>query len=217
MFLLQSFMFRDVFVACGQGGLCYARNDSPFSHDIDIAFEAWDLRQSKSPQRRFAKSIASPEGRSNVWFSLPTDFLNGTHVALISTNLPRAPLSSKAQVDPVSTYLWSLPRDLPLELTIGFAVQVEFESDPDSKDVRLDLRSSHLALYVVVSASTAGHFSDNAFPLRPGSWRQIVFQPIGGSDFDRTEFLNSLRVEHLGSRSTLIVYDKGSSSEKVMR
>jgi hypothetical protein len=216
MFLLQSFLFRDVMVACGQSGLCYARNDSPLACDVDIVFEAWDLPHGTSPLRNVTKSFAVPEGRSSVWFSLPEDFLNNSDVVLISTEWSQASSSSKTLVDSISVYLWTLPKDLPLQPRIRFVVRVNFDFVSENKTVILHVQSSGLALYVLVSASTAGHFSDNAFPLRPGNARRILFHPIEDRAFDREVFLRTLRVEHLGRSSTLSIINDVASSSMIM-
>jgi hypothetical protein len=216
MFLLQSFLFREVMVACGQGGRCYVRNDSPLACDVDIVLEAWYLDDGRSPLRNLTMSISLPEGRSSSWFSVSEDFLNGSDAVLISVNWSQVLLPSKAKEDPVSVYLWTLPKDLPLQHMVRFVVRVVFDFFSDTTEVVLDVRSSRLALYVVVSTNATGHFSENAFPLRPGSSRRISFYPVEDRTFDRDEFLDTLRVEHLGRSSTLSIVNKASSPTTIM-
>jgi beta-mannosidase len=213
MFLLRSFLFRDEIVACGQSGLCYARNDNRFATDLNITLEAWDLLPSSvKALRSTIRSIALPEGRSQRWFQLSEEFISNAHAVLITVSSTSSSSHTPHSAEESSVYLWTLPKDLPLQHKVRFEVQVEFDAGTHSAAV-LDVSSSHLALYVVVSTGTAGHFSDNAFPLRPGTAKRISFQSIAAGAFDRDNFLSTLRVVHLGRSSTLSVVHTNLSNE----
>lgn len=43
MHVIQDSLYRDVFVACGEGGKCYARNDAAdLAATVTIALEGWN-------------------------------------------------------------------------------------------------------------------------------------------------------------------------------
>jgi beta-mannosidase len=217
MFLLRSFLFRDDIVACGRAGLCYARNDNRLATDLNITLETWDLLPTSSEAlRSTTRSISLPAGRSQSWFTISEDFLANAHAVLITViSASSSSTVPSNNAEESSVYLWTLPKDLPLHPTIRFDIQVEFNAHTDSAVV-LDVSSSHLALYVFLSSGDMGHFSDNAFALRPGTTKRILFQPIAMDEFDRDSFVSALRVDHLGPSSTLSVVNKNLNKEHIM-
>jgi hypothetical protein len=48
MHLLQSSLFRDVFVACGKDGICYIRNDGLDPVTAHIVVEGWNKDENSS-------------------------------------------------------------------------------------------------------------------------------------------------------------------------
>ena len=201
MYLLRSFLFRDVLVACGHDA-CYVRNDSPEPQSLAVSIEAWNFEASRSV-RDLTLFFSLPPGRSQRWFTLPPRFNEEAHVVLLSTNLTADDATSP------SVYLWNLPMDLPLQ-PVQFRVQVAFHNSRTS----LEFVASGLALYVVISTAVPGHFSDNAFVLRPRERKRIDFTlPLGykRQRSDPETFLKTLRVQHLGTNSTWFVETLPSS------
>jgi hypothetical protein len=43
MYMMESFLFRDVIAACGQEDQCYVRNDGMQAVNVTVALEAWSL------------------------------------------------------------------------------------------------------------------------------------------------------------------------------
>jgi beta-mannosidase len=61
----------------------------------------------------------------------------------------------------------------------------------------LVLSADEPALFVTVTASTPGYFSDNALTLLPGREVRLTFTPRKGAVVSRTALAESLGVGHL--------------------
>ena len=194
MYLLRQ-LFRDTIVACGSGGLCFARDDSLNATYIDLKAEAWTVGH-QLPLRTFSWNWITEQGRSLAWFRLPDMFQDGADVILLQS------LHSSSDA---LAFLWNVPRDMPrLSQAVTFSVNVQ--PSPTSRSVTLRLTSDHLALYVVLSTAAEGRFSDNAFHMRPGAPRTIFFETVSADEaLDMESFLRTLHLDHLGRTREIVV------------
>ena len=194
MYLLRQ-LFRDTIVACGSGGLCFARDDSLNATYIQLTAEAWTLGH-QLPLRTFSWNCTTESGRSLAWFRLHDKFQDGADVILLQS------LHSSSET---VAFLWNVPRNMPrLSLAVTFSVTVQ--PSPTSRSVTLRLTSDHLALYVVLSTAAEGRFSDNAFHMRPGAPLTIRFEMVAADEaLDMESFLRTLHLDHLGrTRGTVL-------------
>jgi hypothetical protein len=97
----------------------------------------------------------------------------------------------------MTAYLWEAPKHFPEQ---RFLLNIEIRGSGPS--VSLEVNSDYLALYVVLSTAVPGHFSDNAFHVRPGDRKVVVFEPFYQLDLDL--FTRTLRAQHLGSDEMVV-------------
>jgi len=191
MYLLRNHIFQDVVVACGAEDRCFARNDGPNEVDVFVSMEAWDLTRTR-PLRQLEWYPHLQSGRSTAQYHLPTGFREKADVILI--NVHSGSLKNEIQT---SAFLWNAPVNITGLDRAHITVQ---SRQDDDGAVILEVMSTALVLYVVLSTAEAGMFSDNAFHLRPRQRKIVRFEPIPGDaavDIDRVR--ETLRVEHLGS------------------
>jgi beta-mannosidase len=198
MYLLRRRLFRDSIVACGQNGRCFSRNDSMNSTNVRVIFAAWKLRTNR-PLRALGWNHSHGPGRSTHFFSLPDDFANDADVILIQTTGHQP---AQYSVD-TEAFLWKVPRELA-KLAMPVTFSIILQTSAANESVHLVLRSDSLALYVFLSTAVDGHFSENAFHLRPNIPMMITFTKTPSDDsIDMALFRKTLRLNHLGKTGRL--------------
>ena len=97
----------------------------------------------------------------------------------------------------------SLPCGNPISFTVIDDDDGQLRNTVNGGAIGIDIRSPATALWVVLSTTAQGRFSDNAFMLRPNRTRRVEFYSWGGSGDDDgaivAELKRSLRVESLSS------------------
>mmetsp|Transcript_653 Transcript_653/g.1366 ORF Transcript_653/g.1366 Transcript_653/m.1366 type:complete len:171 (+) Transcript_653:302-814(+) len=164
MHLLKSSLFADQIAACGEGDLCYVRNDHFESVEFSVIFEAWDIEHT-APIRSFTHKNELEAG-SIVWFQLPNNFTSDTQVVLLELKVQGdfdvAPNSRSSD----TVYLKDVPRNIR-GLRSPVTIEVVDIHQTENGDATLILTSDRLALFVVLTTRAEGVFSDNSFSLRP--------------------------------------------------
>jgi hypothetical protein len=99
----------------------------------------------------------------------------------------------------LDVYLPAVPTNLPLldsKCSIGLTPVVA-----SPLVTNLDVHCEKLTLYVWLSTTVEGYFSDNAFHLRPGITRTVQFHSLALYDsVNLTGFTESFRILHLGTK-----------------
>lgn len=198
MYLLRRSLFIDVVVACGKDDICFIRYNGYNSTVRLVRFEAWILGE-RQPTRTALKSFTLSAGRSVVDFRLPDSFRHGTDVILINVKDPEHPSSTDSR----EAFLWTLPRDLS-RLALQVTIAVAIASDVNGEGVLFELTSDSLALYVVLSTSIEGQFTDNAFHLLPHVKKELSFRTVEpASPIDMDRLRRTLRIDHLGKFTSI--------------
>lgn len=201
MYLLSRRLFRERIVACGKEGQCFSRDDSYNASVTQVIIEAWSLGRNESI-RTFTWQAAHRPGRSIVYFQLPIDFQLGADVCLLT--IPGRRSDHELLVDS-DAFLWRVPRDLS-QLDRAVTIHIQLTISAASETVYLSLMSDRLALYVWLTTAAYGHFSDNAFHLRPHSPSRISFDKLPSDEsLDVALFTRTLRLDHLGSTTNLVI------------
>ena len=203
MFLMKQILYRDVIVACGEGGKCYIRHDGMnyFPNGIRIQAQAWNLMRTEPIN---SWSMVIPQEDTSLsrttfisHFKLPNHWSNQAHVILLDVfeNTP-----NRTKVADTNAFLWKTPRSLPATLP---HITVDWNAGPPAdkskcKRAELDITSDSLALYVFLSTNATGQFDNNAFHLRPNQSKIISFVSVGENETIDVDMLkNTLRIDHL--------------------
>lgn len=183
MHVFQRTSFRDVTINCGAESLCYAVNDSLEPTNVTVILEAWMVSPSQLI-RTTKKTLSLPASRHIRFFELPADQAD---IFFVSDN----------ENSPFDVVLRTVPKHIPLKHT-PCAVK---SSTLSQQNIQLHVTCTDIALYVWLSTSVEGLFSDNAFHARPGSSTTIYFSSLpGGKSLDERAFHDSLKLFHLGSK-----------------
>lgn len=163
MHLLESSLFVDQVTACGEGDLCYARNDHFEKVNLSVVFEAWALEDT-TPRRTYEYENELPPG-SIDWFKLPFGFTSGVQVTLIQLKILHSPVACKPMIFE-SVYLKDMPKNIK---GLYNPVQIEIVDirTTENGDAAIVLESDKLALFVVLTTRAEGLFSQNCITLRP--------------------------------------------------
>eukprot|EP00536_Pseudo-nitzschia_multiseries_P017061 jgi/Psemu1/70068/estExt_Genemark1.C_13600007 len=192
----RSSLFADQIVACGEGDLCYVRNDHIASVKFAVVFEAWDIEDT-TPLKTFTYRNELAAG-SIVWFKLPDDFTSSTQVVLLELNVQDDYLGAPGLRTSETVYLKDVPKRIK---GLRSPVRIEILEIHQTMNgyATLVLRSDKLALFVVLTTRAEGVFSDNAFFLRPFENKTVEFQSLAdGVVVDLQVLKTTLRIEHLG-------------------
>jgi hypothetical protein len=118
MHLLESSLYRDQLVACGENDLCYLRNDGMVAFDIVVTFEAWSLIVGdSSPAETMTYTFYIASGQM-LWFTLPPTFTADKYIILIQTILSSPSRSNISDTISNSVSLKALPKDIPVSVNI---------------------------------------------------------------------------------------------------
>lgn len=190
MYLLKRSLFQDVTMSCGEDNLCFVVNDGAEGTTVTINVTAWALSD-PLPKSNFTLTL-DLQPRELSFFSIPDSLKIGADIAL-------AKLDGKLSVD--EAFLWKTPKDLPLDNGATVSVSLRHTTGKEQGPVILDVKSDRLVLYVWLSTMAKGTFSDNAFHLRPGEQKTILFMAMPGDDspINIPKLRQSLRISHLGT------------------
>ena len=184
MYLLKSSLLQDLFAACGHNNECYVRNDGQLPRSADVRLESWNLTQQFSGAYHFFNVVLRPSEirkcthfRFDTYlphisisvvfltdrFSLPPNFTAGKNVVFVGV----ADHTEK-QTFQENTYLWTYPKNM-VELREPVTIRVPIIRALDDTTAEVVLLSTKVALFVVLSTEAEGHFTENAFTLRPNT------------------------------------------------
>lgn len=96
-----------------------------------------------------------------------------------------------------NAFLRAVPKDIP-GLTTQNVTITTVVSPNDNGSASITLQSDFLALYVTLTTSAQGRFSENALHLRPSQDLTVEFLAVDKNDVNVTLLSSTLRVEHLG-------------------
>mmetsp|Transcript_2956 Transcript_2956/g.6363 ORF Transcript_2956/g.6363 Transcript_2956/m.6363 type:complete len:172 (-) Transcript_2956:899-1414(-) len=164
MHLLKSSLFVDQIAACGEGDLCYVRNDHYETVNFSVAFEAWDI-EDMAPLRTYEYGNKL-EGGSIDWFELPFNFTLDTQVILVKLNVHGDSFVTSDPMVSETVYLKDMPKSIK-GLHNPVLIEILDIHGTQNGDAAIILRSDKLALFVVLTTRAEGVFSDNCFFLRP--------------------------------------------------
>jgi hypothetical protein len=175
MHLLESSLFVDQIAACGEGDLCYVRNDYFDKVNFTVAFEAWGLEDT-TPQRIYEYKDELEPG-SIDWFELPFDFTSGIQIALVRLEIFHDSFASSNPRISESVFLKDMPKNIK---GLENPIQIEILDIHATKngDATIVLESDKLALFVVLTTRAEGRFSQNCITLRPSESRVSTIQKI---------------------------------------
>jgi len=190
-------IYSDVMATCGteRGGnlLCYVNNNAPLPFKGTVSISQISFADSSE---KVLKTVAldMPAGVGvTKFFELtpPGGNLNGTHVILHAVVS-----SSDGKVVNDNHIPLTAPKNMLLpKAEVTFSVADTADEDGT---VSIKVTSTSFALYVTLTTTAQGRFSDNAFVLRKGTVT-IDFIPFKGFEID--ELKRTLRVEHAQSYS----------------
>jgi beta-mannosidase len=187
-YVLRRTTFQDVTVVCGADSLCYAINDGLIPQSLTFWVEAWKL-STETALTNTEMTIDLPIGRSIRFFDISTSFVDDADVVLLAS----------ADGIPLDVYLPAVPTNLPLldsKCSVGLTPVVA-----SPLVTNLEVQCEKLTLYVWLSTTAEGYFSDNAFHLRPGITRTVQFHSLALNDsVNLTGFTESFRILHLGTK-----------------
>ena len=198
MYLLRQSLFRDVAVACGEGGACYVRNDAPNAMLVArVRAQVWSLNQTE-PMATWWWSVEQEDRRTTFLsrFQLPQ---NWTQLDADVILLDVFDIDTQAPLVDTSAFLWKTPAESAMTRKPRLQI-VRKRQKPQKATYRKEFQvvSDRLALYVVLSTQATGRFDWNAFHVRPGEPRTVVFHGMEKNDTIDVDLLEgSLRVEHL--------------------
>lgn len=178
-------IYADVMATCGDGGICYVKNDAtePFSGTVEIVAVDFQTSATKSLYKK-ETSLSAGAGVKQM-FSV--DQVNGNTTILMSTVT-----NSDGKVLSHHAVPMAPPKNMQLpSAKVMFSVAPQLNSDGS---VDVTVKTDKFALYVTFTTLAQGYFSENAFTMIGGSDKTIQFIPIEG--FKMEQLTSSLRVEH---------------------
>ena len=213
MHLLSQSLFRHVFVACGQDGLCYCRNDGIAPFVGKVVAETWSSIRGElvanQSQRVLLDGGISHTGECHEkcmlksalhfadycmteWFQLERNVSDLSEVVLLSLWDSKGSLVIEDEV-----VLWSAPKDI--RATYMTATIAIVEVFLENRSMNIVLESDQLVLYVVLTTVESGLFDCNTFVMKPHVKTTVKFVFSNERDIDVDTFRAGLRVEHLGT------------------
>lgn len=212
-------LFRDLIVACGAAGACYARNDGPLAGFEGRAVLSLVHLATGAAAPLSATPVSLPAGPAAVaWFCAggggsprwdragaacpPWATLLAAHGCdpgggdcVLNATLVDAASGAAAAANP--SLLAPAKATKPF-LSPDPAVAAELSAPPAhaGDPIGVTVRCSAPALFVTLTTAAQGYFSENAFLVTPAEPRRLVFVPQPGAD--QMPLLNAtLRVMHL--------------------
>jgi len=192
MHLLHQHLLVDVVAACGREGLCFIKSDALVSVKVQLTIQSWKLSEDLPLSTTTIQRELSPKAPL-IHFSLPLEW-NASDVYLLSGEYSTLDIQKIKNLE-TSAFLWKAPQELAAQskmqpLSIRCVV-----SDTSGSIARLVLTSSDLALYVMLSTATLGHFDRNAVHLVPNESQVVEFS--SSAPINWSLFLSTLHVHHL--------------------
>lgn len=187
-YLLKASLFTDVTLACGSGGQCYIKNDSPLPFAGSVSISAVNLLTgSTSVVLRKTVSLEAGAGTTQ-WFIIDSGSLPATE-----TVLDTAITTPDGTVVSHNVILLAPPKNLNLnKANITFSISPT--PNPDGT-IDIALETDAVALYVVLTTLAHGRFSDNAILLVSKTTVQFIpFLPN-----QQGALVASLRVEDVSA------------------
>ena len=183
-------IFADVMAACGRGGRCFVKNDSPFAFvgALDVAAVRFATGE-RTTLATLALDMRAGAGVTQ-WFRLAQwDGLDARATALVATVADAGGATVSRNVVALTP-----PKDMALPAAdVAFAVA---DAPNDDGSVDIAITASAVAMYATFTTLAHGRFSDNAILLLPGA-TTIQFIPFGALQIDALR--TSLRVEHVAT------------------
>jgi len=198
-YLLRASTFKDQIVTCQSSGQCVVKNDSPFifTGSAVISF----IHFTDGQQDSIITHPFNVSGGAGVtqWFCLNSacDPLSAV-LASFGCNSSGVDCIIDASVYDNSNQLVSqniVPLTAPQQMQLS-PVTIKTNVVADGDSATIEIVSSGVAAYVVLTTQAQGRFSDNAFLMLPGS-RNIQFITFGSQPFDMNLLATTLRVEHV--------------------
>lgn len=198
MHIFQNSILREVFAACGSRNQCFVRNDGTEAVHAEVIFEYWVLSELE-PIHTSTRSVFLQGGiAATERFELPdTDELSRSDVILI-----RVQDESNGKVlMKDNAFLKDVPSSISGLTNQNVTITTSVSSN--GRGATVSVTSDSLALYVTLTTTAQGRFSENALHLRPNTNFEIHFDPPRKSPaVDIQELERTLRVEHLGMYMT---------------
>jgi len=191
-------IFADVMAACGQGGKCYVKNDSPVAFEgscviSSLCFATGEGKELKTLSLT-GDSALPPGAGITRFFDVDLSGIDGSMHMLIARCMTAGGMLLSVNEIPLAP-----PSRMRLPVAAVTAKVAPAHNDDGSVDVRLE--SDKTALYITLTTLAHGRFSRNAFAmaaLGPAPAVTVVqFLPFGTKKADIKLLSESLRVEHL--------------------
>lgn len=196
-YFMRSTLFADVMATCGEGGVCYVKNDGITPFDGTVSVVAVDtLTGAATSMANLDVQMARGAGITKYFALSGYESLVANRTVLTTHVTPKGAKDSDNNAAAVShnVILLSTPEHMQLApAKVTFTVADTASADGS---VAITLYTDKPALYVTLTTLAQGRFSDNAFFMPSGKQAIIQFIPFGGAA-DIATLKASLRLEHL--------------------
>lgn len=182
-------IYADVMATCGQGGLCYVKNDAPTSFSGTLLLKATSFADgSVSTLLKKPLNLAAGPGTTEWIQNDAVSKIDGTtHI------LEAVVLSSQGAVVCNNVVPFATPEKMKLQ-----AADVSVTASTEDGAFVAKVTAKNVAVYVTLTTLAHGVFEDNSFLVHPPG-RDVKFTPMQPSKHTMQEtqnlFASSLRVE----------------------
>ncbi|EDQ89170.1 uncharacterized protein MONBRDRAFT_25837 [Monosiga brevicollis MX1] len=177
-YLMKKSIYTDVMATCAHGGVCYVKNDSPYTFNGRVEVSTIRFADGHSSVWQVERVNMARGAGVTEWFTLEN--FNANNFNGSQAMLRAVVTSDEGQVMSDNFIPWATPEfmDVPAA-SIDASVATKANADGT---VNITLSTKSPAFYVVLTTRAQGRFSDNAFYLAPGttvrSYRPAT--PLGG-------------------------------------
>jgi len=188
-YILRRSAFADVIATCSASGLCYVKNDRHTSFAGNVLVESINIKDATAPETKlYNQNLTIAEGPGQIyWFnikSMPDPTLNILRATVADHSTNEVLCSNTVALTP--------PKSLKIDSKASIEAEVV---GLEGNIANLNLKTTNVGLYVVLTTLAQGRFSDNAMLLTPGV-TELKFYFFGKKP-DMKLLESSLRVEDL--------------------
>eukprot|EP01083_Nonionella_stella_P294099 1000023_1 len=189
--------------ACGKAGKCFIRNDGMEDFKGNIRVECW----SKNGVEILLDREVIMHPTTIEYFNITTQTKMAESDYILSIGI----LNDEGRKVMNQNIALMAPPVLLSFLRSDARITIESASI-QNRDILLTLKTDHTALFINLSTSVEGDFSDNAFSMSSDTKKivKFAFSRCCNLQIDLNSFLASLRVEHVAMYLPKENYDLGS-------
>jgi len=193
--------YQDIFATCGANAFCFVKNDSPYKRNVSIDINLMHLQTGKVTTTHQQLSQLKEGAGVSEWFCANNNCNNLPQVLTDAgcSNTGRdcifevvvKDVNTKEEIMTNRVAITN-PGNMTLS-KVEITKQIGAVSDGKVK-VGLSV-SGGVAMYVVLTTSVGGLWSDNALVMVPGESYTLTFEFFGTPDLDT--FTKTLTIEHV--------------------